>query len=125
MNEESHVQKKVARLVQEEISMILSGPLNYFKGALLTVSGVHMTGDLGIARVHVSILPERRLQEAVDTLNENNWEVRKALSARIKNKLRKMPELRFYGDDSWQTIERLDEILGESEAKEEDQETED
>lgn len=112
MNEESYVQKKVARLVQEEISTILSGPLNYFKGALLTVSGVYMTGDLSIARVHISILPDRRLPEAVDTLNENNWEVRKALSARIKNKLRKMPELRFYGDDSWKTVERLDEILG-------------
>jgi ribosome-binding factor A len=112
MTEESHVQKKVARLVQEEVSMILSGPINYFEGALLTVSGVHMTGDLGIAKIHVSILPDRRLQEAVDTLNENSWEVRKALSAKIKNKLRKMPELRFYGDDSWKAVERLDEILG-------------
>ena len=111
MSEETHVQKKVARLVQEEIGMILSGQLNYFKGALLTVSGVSMTGDLGIAKVYVSILPDSKLKEAVDTLNENSWEVRKALSARIKNKLRKMPELRFFADDSWQQVERLDEIL--------------
>ncbi|MFK7971476.1 MAG: 30S ribosome-binding factor RbfA [Bacteroidia bacterium] len=108
---ETNVQKKVGRLVQEEISMILSSTLNYFKGSFLTVSGVDMTGDLSIAKVHVSILPDSKLQEAVDTLNENSWEVRKELSRKIKNKLKKMPELRFYGDDSFQKIERLEEIL--------------
>lgn len=109
---ETNVQKKVARLVQEEISMILSSTLNYFRGALLTVSGVTMTGDLSIAKVYITILPESKLPEAVDTLNENSWEVRRALSAKIKNKLKKMPELRFYGDDSFKKVERLEEILG-------------
>ena len=111
MTEETQVQKKVARMVQEEISMLLGGPLNYFRGALLTVSGVHMTGDLSIAKVYVTILPESKLTEAVETLEEKNWEIRKALSSKIKNKLRKMPELRFFADDSFQQMERIEKLL--------------
>ena len=110
---ETNVQKKVARLVKEELSMILSGSLNYFKGSLLTVTVVRMTGDLSIARVYISILPESKLEEAIETLNENSWEVRKALSARIRNKLKKMPELRFFGDDSHKQYERIEELLND------------
>ena len=93
--------------------MLLSGPLNYFRGALLTVSAVHMTGDLGIAKVYITILPESKLTEAIETLEGNNWEIRKALSSKIKNKLRKMPELRFFADDSFQQVKRIEELLGD------------
>ena len=108
---ESNVQKKLAKLIKVELSEILSRDLKYVPGTFITLTLVKVTGDLSIAKVYLSALPDPKLPEVVTALNENDWEVRKALAARIKNKVKKIPELRFYEDDSNQYAERIDEIL--------------
>ena len=108
---ESNVQRKLSKLIKVELSEILSRELIYIKGALLTLTIVKVTGDLSIAKVYISVLPDEKLGEMVELLNENNWEVRKALAAKIRNKVKKIPELRFYIDDSNQYAERIDDIL--------------
>ncbi|MEM6806342.1 MAG: 30S ribosome-binding factor RbfA [Bacteroidota bacterium] len=108
---ESNVQRKLSKLIKVELSEILSRELIYIKGALLTLTLVKVTGDLSIAKVYISVLPDEKIGEMVELLNENNWEVRKALAAKIRNKVKKIPELRFYVDDSNQYAERIDDIL--------------
>lgn len=117
---ESVVQKRTAKLIQQELADILSRELTYLSGALLTVSQVRVPPDLGLAKVYVSVLPDTRLEEAATTLNENAWEIRRALSQRIRNKLRKMPELRFYADDSYKEAERINRLLDEIDVPEDE-----
>lgn len=112
---ESIVQKKTAKLIQQELGDIFSHELTYLSGALLTISHVRVPADLGLAKVYVSVLPDHRLEEATNLLNEQSWEVRHALSRRIRNKLRKMPELRFYADDSFKEAQRINQMLDEME----------
>ncbi|MDP5169195.1 MAG: 30S ribosome-binding factor RbfA [Bacteroidia bacterium] len=97
---ETIVQKKLSRLIQEELSQILSQSQRGKLDAMLTVSQVKVTRDLSLAKIYVSVFPESKLEEQVNSLNGSNWEFRHALGAKIRNKVRKIPELRFYGDDS-------------------------
>jgi len=110
MTEETIVQKKIGKLVQVELSIILQREA-WIKNALITLSVVRMTRDLEIAKIYVSVLPETMHQEVVDFLNKNNWEARKLLSARLKNQLRKMPEIRFFVDDSLAEAAEIEKLI--------------
>ena len=109
---ESIVQKKLARLIQKELSS-----LNSFKaygiGAMLTISVVRVTGDLGIAKIYISCFPDGQRATIVSALNDNVWEIRKELAQRIRNKVRKIPEIRFYEDDTQEEAGRIDQLLNE------------
>jgi len=108
--EESIVQKKLAKLIQKEVSdIVMQG--KYLQGVMLTVSLVRVTADLSLAKIYVSCFPDQRLEEAATQLNESAWEIRKGLASRIKNKVRKIPELRFYADDTLQEVEKIEELL--------------
>jgi len=117
---DSIVQKKLAKLIQQEVSEILNQS-TYIPNAMLTVSVVRITGDLSIAKVYVSCFPDHKLQEAADTLNQHAWEIRKQLAQKIKNKVRKIPELRFYPDNTLQEAERIEDLLNQIREENSDQ----
>ena len=108
---ESIVQKKLSKLIQQEVSIILTQETKYVPGVLLTVSVVRVTADLGLAKIYVSVLPDNQLDRVIEVLNEQNWEVRHLLARKIKNKVRNIPEIRFYKDDSFKEAEKIDQIL--------------
>jgi len=117
---ESIVQKRTAKLIQQELADLFSHEFHFLPGVFLTISQVRIPPDLGLAKVYVSVLPDQRLEEAATTLNENAWEIRLALSKRIRNKLRKMPEVRFYADDSFKEAEQINRLLDEMDIPGED-----
>jgi ribosome-binding factor A len=110
---ESIVQKKLGKLIQQELSEILGFKSGFLPQGLLTVSQVRVTADLGLAKVYVSFLPDSQLEAAAHALNEHSWEIRKQLAARIRNKVRKIPELNFYADDSYREADRINRMLDE------------
>jgi len=59
------------------------------------------------------------LEETVEKLNKNSWAIRKNLASRIRNKVRKIPELHFHVDDTFEEASRIEELL-DSIKKEED-----
>ncbi len=120
---DSIVQKKLAKLIQQEVSEILNYSA-YIPHVMLTVSVVRITRDLSIAKVYVSCFPDHKLPEAADTLNQHAWEIRKLLAQKIKNKVKKIPELRFYPDDTLQEAERIEDLLNQVREKS-DEETQD
>lgn len=81
------------------------------RGVIVSVSNVRVSPDLSIARVHLSVFPSERAQEIVDGVNQNVKTIRYALAQRVRNQLRKTPELVFYVDDSLDYIEHIDELL--------------
>ena len=107
---ETIVQRKLAKLIQREVGEIIDRG-KFFPGAMLTVSVVRVTRDLSIAKLYVSSFPEQKLDPAVKLLNEESWNIRKQLAQRIRNKVRKIPELRFFGDDTLQEANRIEKLL--------------
>ncbi|TAE54057.1 MAG: 30S ribosome-binding factor RbfA [Bacteroidetes bacterium] len=109
--DETIVQKKTSRLIQQELSDIFAQEMNVAPGAIFTISVVRLSPDLGSAKIYVSLFPDAGLDALVLRLNEQTFEIRHFLSKRIRNKLRKMPDLRFYADDSFQEAEQMNRLI--------------
>ncbi|MCL6523757.1 MAG: 30S ribosome-binding factor RbfA [Thermoflavifilum sp.] len=110
--QESKRQKQVARLIQEELSDIFQREgLNIFQGGMISISQVKMTPDLLEARVYLSFYQIPDPEQMLTRIQERKWEIKKQLSSRIKNQLRRMPELRFFRDDTLEQVFRLEEIF--------------
>lgn len=103
--------QKIQRLIQKDLSEIFREDTAKMRGVIVSVSNVRVSPDLSIARVHLSVFPSERAQEIVDGVNQNVKTIRYALAQRVRNQLRKTPELVFYIDDSLDYIEHIDELL--------------
>lgn len=110
---ESIVQKKLAKLILQQLGEIIRLTFEGGAGAMITLSQVRVTADLSLAKVYVSVLPDRRLEEMAEALNADAWRLRKELAGRIRNKVRKIPDLRFYPDDSFIHAEKIDSLLNQ------------
>jgi len=103
--------QKIQRLIQKDLSEIFREDTSKMRGVIVSVSNVRVSPDLSIARVHLSVFPSERAQEIVDGVNKNVKTIRYALAQRVRNQLRKTPDLVFYVDDSLDYIEHIDELL--------------
>ncbi len=105
-------QQRVARQIQKDLGELFSREFReLFRGAMVTVMGVRMSPDLEYARVHVSVFPFERHGEIMGALGTNNWAIRKALGGRLRNQLRVVPEMVFVLDDSFEYIEKIEDLL--------------
>ena len=117
---ESIVQKKLAKLIQQELGEIIRKD-NVLSGGLVSVSVVRVPADLGMAKVYLTVFPDKELDNVVNVLNESAWNYRHLLAGRIKNKVRKIPEIRFYPDDSFREADKINQLLDNIEIKEEEE----
>ena len=109
---ESTRQSKVAKQIQKDISDIFSKEgADLVKGAMVTVTAVRMSPDLGYAKIYLSIFPFEKSKAIMDAVTQQEWRIRKALGSRIRNQLRIVPELTFFQDDSLEYIENIDNLL--------------
>jgi ribosome-binding factor A len=109
---ESVRQQKVSRLLQKEIGVIVQQHINHLThGNMVTITVVRVVPDLGFAKIYASVFPSDTPQSIIDSLNEHSSEVTRLLYPRIRHQFRKMPEIRFYLDDSLDEADRLNEIL--------------
>jgi len=105
-------QEKIARLLQKDLGEIFQQKANdFFGGAFITVSNVIMTPDLGVAKVYLSFLNTKDKEALIDEVNFKNKELRQLLAARIKNQVRKIPELSFYIDDTLDYVWKMEKVF--------------
>lgn len=112
-------QLKYARLIQREMGDIFqrNGP-GYYGKAFVTVTGVRVSPDLGIARVYLSVFGSKNAQLVIDTIDTHNKEIRRELGNRIRHQARIIPELKFFLDDSLDYVEKIDKLLNETRQQE-------
>lgn len=84
-----------------------------FPSTMLSVMEVAVTPDLGVAKVFVSVFNAKSDEEVMRWLNENNGQIRHALAQRIRNQVRKIPELIFQSDKTQETAERIEKLLNQ------------
>jgi ribosome-binding factor A len=104
---------RVARQVQQEISRILETDVKDPRVGMVTVTTVHMTPDLHVARVFFSRLgtAEER-EEAKEALDHAAGFLRRELGARLR--LRYVPELRFVIDHTHDLNDRISRLLADA-----------
>lgn len=100
-------------LLQEELVDILQGEVrkNNISNLIISVSKVTVTTDLSVARVYLSIFPTEKGGELLKAIQSNAPLIKHDLAQRVKNQLRKVPNLMFRVDDSLDYIEKIDSAL--------------
>ena len=105
-------QLKVSRLIQKELGEIFQRETRLlFGNALITVTQVRVSPDLGIAKVYVSLFNIPDNKELLKLIQVHTKEIRMKLSERIKKQVRIIPNLVFFHDDSLDYAMRIDELL--------------
>ncbi|RNI23713.1 30S ribosome-binding factor RbfA [Rufibacter latericius] len=120
---ESKRQQKFARLIQKELAEIFQRDVSHlFQSTYISVSGVAVSPDLGVAKVHLSLLLNPKGRDLLNEIKVNTKTIRHELAKRIKNQVRVIPELIFYLDDTAEYAAKMDKIISEldipSESKE-------
>ena len=104
-------QNKISRLLQKELSEIFLAQTRKTHGTIVSVSIVRISPDLSIAKVYLSVFPSEQAQATIASVNASAREIRYELAQKVRFQLRKIPELRFYLDDSLDYIEKIDNLL--------------
>ena len=110
--EENKRQKQVGKLLIEELSDIFQREgMNIVDGGMVSISKVTVTPDLLEARVYLSFFQVKDSAALLHKIKERSREWRKLLGQRIKNQLRRVPELAFFSDDTLEHVFRMEEIF--------------
>lgn len=105
-------QKQISGLIQEEINAIFQRlGLGFVNNSMVSVSSVKITPDLLEARIYVSIYNAQDKKEVLKKIEERHWEVKKELAARVKHQLRRIPELKFFLDDTLDQVFKMEELF--------------
>ena len=110
--EETNRQRKIAGVLQKDLVDVLQkAAQDGMKGIIISVSKVHVTSDLGVAKVYLSIFPSEKRDDIVKGIQSNTPLIRHEMAKRKRNQLRRMPDLLFFGDDTLDYIEEIDKSL--------------
>jgi ribosome-binding factor A len=90
---------------------IINERKNNITNLIISVSKVSVTTDLSIAKVYLSIFPTEKGPELLKAIQTHRTLIKHDLAQRVKNQLRKVPDLHFYIDDSLDYIEKIDKAL--------------
>jgi ribosome-binding factor A len=111
---ESKRQLKVSKLLYRELAEIFQEESRTkFAGSMITVTKVHVSRDLSVARVYLSLFATKDKSALFKEIKEHSREIRGKLGFRIKNQLRGVPELELFHDDSLDYIENIEKLLDE------------
>ncbi|XOD67556.1 MAG: 30S ribosome-binding factor RbfA [Flavobacteriales bacterium Tduv] len=110
-------QKKIATLLRKELANMLRREASYEQnGLLISVTQVHVTADLGLARVFISLFPSEEKHDIFEVLRSLSGYYKKKLAEKLRNQLRKLPELDFRLDNSLDYADQIEkELRGEGE----------
>jgi ribosome-binding factor A len=109
---ESKRQKQISELLRRQFSMVLMEEGSYvFDKAMVTVTRVVISPDLQNAKMYLSVFNTDHKQEVMLSLEEHYPRLRYALANKVGKQLRRIPELKFYLDDSLDEFFRMDNLL--------------
>lgn len=99
-------------MVLEELSDIFQREgMNIIDGGMVSITKVTITPDLLEARVYLSFFQVKNPSELLHKIKERGWEWRKLLGQRVKNQLRRVPELQFFSDDTLDHVFKMEELF--------------
>ena len=111
---ESIRQQQVNKTLQIALSEIFQREVSEILGrAMVTISSIRITPDLYTARVNLSIYNIPNPNELLEKIINNKKEIRGLLGRKIRNKVRSIPELEFYRDDTMDEVIKLDHLFKE------------
>jgi ribosome-binding factor A len=109
---ESKRQKQVAETIRRNFGEVLLQDGSYmYKDALVTVTKVVVTPDLSLAKIYLSVYNTMDKNEVLMILRDQVNVLRQGLSSRIRKKVRRIPELDLYLDETLDEMYRLNALF--------------
>ncbi|MBX2875032.1 MAG: 30S ribosome-binding factor RbfA [Saprospiraceae bacterium] len=110
---ETKRQRQVAELVKRNFSMVLQQEGSYLYGPepLVTVTGVKVSPDFGLAKIYLSIYNTENKQAVILQMEEETVRLRQALAHRIRKHVRRIPDIAFYIDETLDEMYRVDALF--------------
>ncbi len=114
-------QRQVAKMIQLAMSEVMQKDLQHLlEHAMVTISGVRVTPDLYTARIYVSIYNHSNPEAILEILDKNNKTIRGILGNKIRHKVRSIPQLEFFKDDTLDEVQKLEQIFKDIKKKDEE-----
>lgn len=110
---ETKRQLQVGELIKRNISIVLQQEGRYIYGddVLVTVTGVKMSSDLGLAKIYVSIFNTDNKQATILQLDGETTKLRQSLAHRIKKHVRRIPNIAIYEDETLDEMYKLNSLF--------------
>lgn len=109
--------ERVASLIKEEVSDIISKVLEHESVGFWTVTGVRVSPDLRYAKIYISIYGDKVTQQnTIRKIESLKKTIRSRLGSRLR--LRFTPEIEFYLDDTLEHVDRINALLKQIEERE-------
>jgi ribosome-binding factor A len=110
--QEGKRQKQVGGLIQEELSKIFQRlGLNMIDGGMVSISSVKITPDLLEARIYISFFQVPDAKSALKKIEERGWEIKKELGNRVRQQLRRIPEIKYFRDETLEQVFKMEELF--------------
>jgi len=105
-------QQKIGSSLKEALSEIFQiHGATFYGRAFVTITDVEMTPDLLVFRIYLSIYNVKEKEKALEEIKSHAHEIRRHLGNKMRNNLRRIPELLFYLDESLDNALRINELL--------------
>ena len=96
----------------EEMSSIFHKEgINIINGGMVSISNVAVTPDLLEARIYLSLYKIDEPEALVKQIADRTSEWRHQLGNRVRNQLRRVPELKFFLDDTLDHVFKMEELF--------------
>jgi ribosome-binding factor A len=124
--QEGKRQKQVSGLLQQELNGVFQRiGLNMVDGGMVSISSVKITPDLLEARIYLSLFQMQDRTAVMKKIEERKWEVKKELAVQVKQQLRRIPELKFFLDDTLDHVFKMEELFKQIDSNKNAEEGED
>ncbi|MBL4887917.1 MAG: 30S ribosome-binding factor RbfA [Flavobacteriaceae bacterium] len=110
---ESNRQKKIAGVLQDDLATILQKTLKDagHGNILISVTKVHVTVDLSLSKVYLSVFPSKHATTILKEINQVKSKIKHQVAQLTRHQLRRMPKLLFFNDDSLDYIEQIEDAV--------------
>jgi len=105
-------QEKFSRLIQKELgSIFIKEGKKLFGDAIISVTRIIASPDLGHVKIYLNFINVKDTNAFMERIRDRTGEIKWILGKKIKNEIRKMPDLAFYYDDTLDYMEKMDQIF--------------
>jgi ribosome-binding factor A len=103
--------QRLESLIKEEISLIFLHSLSDVDYGLITITKVKLSADAGYAKIYMSVYDKEEREEILEKVTNMKKFIRGELAQKIR--VKHIPELDFFIDETPDHVERLEELFRE------------
>jgi ribosome-binding factor A len=113
MKKENTRQQQMGELIRREFSVVLReiGGYVYGHDIMVTVTQVKVTADFGLAKIYLSIFNTENKQAVLLMMERETSRLKAGLATRVRKKVRRMPNINFYIDETLDEMYRVSDLF--------------